>query len=100
MVFYERHCVLSHECQCVPLLGARFVLVKWPPSRSVGKQRNLAAGSAAGEGEVLLWAESRPRARVTEIPRAMSATPLKQSIRQFDYRALPLHGSAVVSVSP
>ena len=29
MVFYERHCVLSHECQCVPLLGARFVLVKW-----------------------------------------------------------------------
>ena len=81
MVFYERHCVLSHERQCVPLLGARFVLVKWPPSRSVGRQRSLATGRGAGEGEVLQRVAPREKVRLTEIPRAMSATPLKHSLK-------------------
>ena len=59
----------------------RFVLVKWPPSRSVGRQRSLAAGSAAGEGEVLQRVAPREKVRVTETPRAMSATPLKHSLK-------------------
>ena len=110
MVFYERHCVLSHERQCVPLLGARFVLVKWPPSRSVGRQRSLAAGSAAGEGEVLQRVAPREKMRVTEIPRAMSATPLKHSLktpwcslpspRPRPYRPHALRGALRLAAQP
>ena len=110
MVFYERHCVLSHERQCVPLLGARFVLVKWPPSRSVGRQRSLAAGSAAGEGEVLQRVAPREKVRVTEIPRAMSATPLKHSLktpwcslpspRPRPYRPHALRGALRLAAQP
>ena len=110
MVFYERHCVLSHERQCVPLLGARFVMVKWPPSRSVGRQRSLAAGSAAGEGEVLQRVAPREKVRVTEIPRAMSATPLKHSLktpwcslpspRPRPYRPHALRGALRLAAQP
>ena len=100
MVFYERHCVLSHERQCVPLLGARFVLVKWPPSRSVGRQRSLAAGSAAGEGEVLQRVAPREKVRVTEIPRAMSAWCSLPSPRPRPYRPHALRGALRLAAQP
>ena len=110
MVFYERHCVLSHERQCVPLLGARFVLMKWPPSRSVGRQRKLGACNAAGEGEALQQVAPREKMGVTEIPRAMSATPLKHSLktpwcsppspRSLPYRPHALRGALRLAAQP